>query len=75
MHIMSVYRIKMEPLLNKLDSPTAYALAKRADIPETSAYRLVENDGRVTRLDPRLVKKLSDAFGIDPMKLIEWVDD
>jgi DNA-binding Xre family transcriptional regulator len=56
-------------------NPTAYALAKRAGIPETSAYRLVENNGRVTRLDPRLVKKLCAAFDVDPMKLIEWIDD
>lgn len=72
---MPVYRIRMEPLLKKLDSPTAYALSKKAGIPETSAYRLVENDGRVTRLDPKLVKKLCEAFNVDPMKLIEWVDD
>jgi hypothetical protein len=33
------------------------------------------DDGRVTRLDPKLVKKLCTAFDVDPMKLIEWVDD
>jgi DNA-binding Xre family transcriptional regulator len=65
----------MESLLRKLDSPTAYALAKRAGIPETTAYRLVDNGGRVTRLEPKLVKKLCKAFDVDPMKLIEWVDD
>ena len=65
----------MEPLMRKLESPTAYALAKKSGIPETTAYRLVENEGRVTRLDPNLVKKLCDAFNVDPMKLIEWVDD
>jgi hypothetical protein len=74
-YLMVVYRIRIDALLKKLDSPTAYALAKKAGIPETTAYRLVDNDGRVTRLDPKLVKKLCNAFNLDPMKLIEWVDD
>lgn len=53
----------------------AYQLARDAKLPETTAYRLLKSEGKVTSFDSGLVRKLCNFWGKKPMELIEWVED
>jgi DNA-binding Xre family transcriptional regulator len=72
---MLMYRIRIDALMRDKGLENGYQLARDAKIPETTAYRLLKSQGRVTSFDSTLVKKLCEFWGRKPMDLIEWVDE
>lgn len=72
---MLMYRIRIDALMRDKGLENGYQLARDAKIPETTAYRLLKSQGRVTSFDSALVHKLCAFWGKKPMELIEWVDE
>lgn len=69
------YRIRISDLMKDKGLTNGYQLARDADIPETTAYRLIANEGSFRSFDSSMVKKLCAFWGKTPMQLIEWVDE
>jgi hypothetical protein len=72
---MLMYRIRVADLMREKGLANGYQLARDAQIPETTAYRLIANQGSFRSFDSTIVKKLCAFWGKKPMELIEWVED
>lgn len=70
-----MYRIRIGDLMKDKGLKNGYQLARDANLPETTAYRLLKSEGSVTRFDTRLIRKLCDFWGKNPMQLIEWIEE
>lgn len=70
-----MYRIRISDLMRDKGLSNGYQLARDAKLPETTAYRLLKSEGKVTSFDSRLVRKLCDFWGKNPMQLIEWIEE
>ena len=73
---MRMLRLRVPELLAKRQM-TPYALAKRSGgrISMSTAYRLLDNDGRLETFSAALLEGLLDVFEVDIAELLERVPE
>jgi DNA-binding Xre family transcriptional regulator len=64
-------RIRLAELMAEHGIENAHALAKASGLKITTAYRLVENGGKLDKRLSGLLEALCTAFAVEPCELLE----